>query len=121
MILRAIVLAFSFFCIAPSLAKQTDQDITEHAIEEARTRNATATLNMLLKNYDKRLRPKFGGRPVTVYIDMYIVDIGEISVTNMVRFVFMYFTVMKAEKLYAEAMKTLRDDTQHMIGTHEHG
>ena len=33
----------------------------------------------------------------------------------------MYFTVMKAEKLHAEAMKTLRDDTQHMIGTHEHG
>jgi len=33
-----------------------------HAIEEARTRNATATLNMLLKNYDKRLRPKFGGK-----------------------------------------------------------
>lgn len=34
-----------------------------HDIEEARTRNATATLNMLLKNYDKRLRPKFGGKP----------------------------------------------------------
>lgn len=25
------------------------------------------------------------GRPVTVYVDLYIVDIGEISVTNMVR------------------------------------
>ena len=34
-----------------------------HAAEEARTKNATATLNMLLKNYDKRLRPKFGGKP----------------------------------------------------------
>lgn len=63
----------------------------------------------------------FPGRPVTVYIDVYIVDIGEISVTNMVRFVFMYFTVMKAEKLNAEAIKTLRDDTQHILGTHEHG
>ena len=56
----------------------------------------------------------FPGRPVTVYIDVYIVDIGEISVTNMVRFVFMYFTVMKAEKLNAKAIKTLRDDTQHI-------
>lgn len=63
----------------------------------------------------------FPGRPVTIYIDVYIVDIGEISVTNMVRLIFMYFTVMKAEKLNAEAIKTLRDDTQHIIGTHEHG
>ena len=38
-----------------------------HATEEARTRNATATLNMLLKNYDKRLRPKFGGKPSNLY------------------------------------------------------
>ena len=34
-----------------------------HATEEERTKNATATLNMLLQNYDKRLRPKFGGKP----------------------------------------------------------
>lgn len=33
-----------------------------HEIEEARTRNATSTLNLLMKNYDKRLRPKFGGK-----------------------------------------------------------
>ena len=26
------------------------------------------------------------GRPVTVYVDLYIVDIGDISVTNMVRY-----------------------------------
>ena len=26
----------------------------------------------------------FAGRPVNVYVDLYIVDIGEISVTNMV-------------------------------------
>ena len=32
-----------------------------------------------------------------------------------------YFTVMKTEKLNAEAIKTLRDDTQHILGTHEHG
>lgn len=128
-----------------------------HEIEEARTRNATSTLNLLMKNYDKRLRPKFGGksrvnahfkilkknsgghllpktlysamvfchvrslnffcfisfiffsgRPVTVYIDVYIVDIGEISVTNMVRpYVFLVswtfwtniFFVKKDEKL----------------------
>ncbi|XP_020607286.1 gamma-aminobutyric acid receptor subunit beta-3-like [Orbicella faveolata] len=83
MILQAIVLACSLCSLAPGSATQTDEDIKEHATEEARTRNATATLNMLLKNYDKRLRPKFGGRPVTVYIDVYVVDIGEISVTNM--------------------------------------
>ncbi|XP_073251763.1 gamma-aminobutyric acid receptor subunit beta-3-like [Porites lutea] len=55
----------------------------ENALEVDRTKNATTTLDSLLANYDNRLRPKFGGRPVIVHVGVYIVDIGEISITNM--------------------------------------
>lgn len=41
---------------------------SSHAVEDARTRNATDTLNLLLTNYDKRLRPKFGGKPNNFYL-----------------------------------------------------
>ena len=40
-----------------------------HDLEEERTNNATKTLNLLLTNYDKRLRPKFGGNYVHYYVD----------------------------------------------------
>ncbi|KAL9969855.1 hypothetical protein ACROYT_G022123 [Oculina patagonica] len=83
MLLLALCLTFYLSLLGFGSATQTDKDNKDHAIEDARTRNATDTLNLLLTNYDKRLRPKFGGRPVTVYVDLYIVDIGEISVTNM--------------------------------------
>lgn len=36
--------------------------LSRHALEEEKTRNATGTLNLLLQNYDSRLRPKFGGK-----------------------------------------------------------
>lgn len=34
---------------------------SRNALEVERTKNATATLDSLLENYDNRLRPKFGG------------------------------------------------------------
>lgn len=33
-----------------------------HAYEQEKTRNATAILNVLLRDYDNRLRPRFGGK-----------------------------------------------------------
>ncbi|KAJ7331583.1 Gamma-aminobutyric acid receptor subunit beta-2 [Desmophyllum pertusum] len=92
MVLQTLWMVFLVIFLDFGSATQTDQDSTDsHALEEARTLNATNTLDLLLKNYDKRLRPKFGGRPVTVYVDLYIVDIGEISVTNMDYRMTMYF------------------------------
>ena len=50
-----------------------------HAAEEARTKNATATLNTLLKNYDKRLRPKFGGKPSNLLM------MGDLSIFHVLK------------------------------------
>ncbi|XP_029205557.1 gamma-aminobutyric acid receptor subunit beta-3-like isoform X1 [Acropora millepora] len=68
-----------------------EEEAKEHAYEQEKTRNATAILNVLLRDYDNRLRPRFGGKPLTIYADLYIVDIGEISVTNMDYRMTMYF------------------------------
>ncbi|XP_022809881.1 gamma-aminobutyric acid receptor subunit beta-3-like [Stylophora pistillata] len=84
-------LAFSFIFFMFDPATLADQNDKDHDLETKRTANATKTLDLLFKSYDKRLRPKFGGRPVTVYVDLYIVDIGEISVTSMDYRMTMYF------------------------------
>ncbi|XP_068754076.1 gamma-aminobutyric acid receptor subunit beta-3-like isoform X2 [Montipora capricornis] len=81
--LICLFLCGAFPLFGQALPSAMDQEAEEEAFEEEKTRNATAILNLLLRDYDNRLRPKFGGRPVTIYVDMYIVDIGEISVTNM--------------------------------------
>ncbi|RMX38126.1 hypothetical protein pdam_00003074, partial [Pocillopora damicornis] len=75
-------LEFSVIILIFDPATFAEQNHEDHDLETERTANATNTLNLLLNSHDKRLRPKFGGRPVTVYVDLYIVDIGDISVTN---------------------------------------
>ena len=55
----------------------------------------------LLRRVNNCLKFYFiSGRPVTVYVDLYIVDIGEISVTNMVRlyvvgFIYYFYLTIK--------------------------
>lgn len=84
-------LEFSVIILIFDPATFAEQNHEDHDLETERTANATNTLNLLLNSHDKRLRPKFGGRPVTVYVDLYIVDIGDISVTNMDYRMTMYF------------------------------
>uniref|UniRef100_A0A1I8HW25 Neur_chan_LBD domain-containing protein n=1 Tax=Macrostomum lignano TaxID=282301 RepID=A0A1I8HW25_9PLAT len=48
------------------------------------TKNITETLNRLLDNYDKNLRPDFDAQPVTVRINMNIRSVGPISEKSMI-------------------------------------
>uniref|UniRef100_A0A1I8FRT7 Neur_chan_LBD domain-containing protein n=1 Tax=Macrostomum lignano TaxID=282301 RepID=A0A1I8FRT7_9PLAT len=47
-------------------------------------KNITETLNRLLDNYDKNLRPDFDAQPVTVRINMNIRSVGPISEKSMI-------------------------------------
>jgi len=45
--------------------------------------NVSGILDNMLNNYDKRLRPNFGGAAVDVKISMYVIGISELSDENM--------------------------------------
>ncbi len=45
--------------------------------------NASTLLNSLLLNYDTRLRPQFGGRPLDVFMELIIASFDSISEVNM--------------------------------------
>jgi len=41
--------------------------------------NVSAILNQFMVGYDKRVRPNYGGIPVTVGVSLYILSIGDLS------------------------------------------
>merc|ERR1719513_193776 len=41
--------------------------------------NISAILNQFMVGYDKRVRPNYGGIPVTVGVSLYILSIGDLS------------------------------------------
>lgn len=43
----------------------------------------TALLNKLIKGYDKRLRPNFGGEPVIITVGLWVLSIDSINVVDM--------------------------------------
>lgn len=43
----------------------------------------TALLNKLIKGYDKRLRPNFGGEPVVITVGLWVLSIDSINVVDM--------------------------------------
>jgi len=45
--------------------------------------NVSAILNQMAIGYDKRIRPNYGGIPVTVGVSLYILSISELSEANM--------------------------------------
>jgi len=53
--------------------------------------DVSAILNNLTTGYDKRIRPNYGGRPVTVGVTLYILTMKEFSETNMDFTFQMYF------------------------------
>ena len=50
-----------------------DQEDAEAAV------NISAILNQFMVGYDKRVRPNYGGIPVTVGVSLYILSIGDLS------------------------------------------
>ena len=47
--------------------------------------NVSRMLDSMLQDYDKRVRPDYGGPGVTVGISLYVLSMSEVSETNMVR------------------------------------
>ena len=65
--------------------------VTANEDSEAAAVNISAILNHFMVGYDKRVRPNYGGIPVTVGVSLYILSIGDIS-ENFMDFTFdMYF------------------------------
>ena len=58
--------------LAPPAAWAADSD-PESAV------NVSAILNQFMVGYDKRVRPNYGGIPVTVGVSLYILSIGDLS------------------------------------------
>ncbi|XP_006007588.1 gamma-aminobutyric acid receptor subunit beta-4 isoform X1 [Latimeria chalumnae] len=76
-ILSALV-ALSFVCCVQSLSSGNISVVKK-------------TVDKLLKGYDIRLRPDFGGPPVTVGMSIHIASIDQISEVNMDYTITMYF------------------------------
>jgi len=53
--------------------------------------DASAILNNLTTGYDKRIRPNYGGKPVTVGVTLFILSMNEFSEANMDFTFHMYF------------------------------
>ena len=53
--------------------------------------NISAILNQFMVGYDKRVRPNYGGIPVTVGVSLYILSIGDLSEKYMDFTFDMYF------------------------------
>nr|XP_010306189.1 PREDICTED: gamma-aminobutyric acid receptor subunit gamma-4-like [Balearica regulorum gibbericeps] len=50
---------------------------------KAQETDATQILNLLLKNYDNKLRPDIGIKPTFIDVDIYVNSIGPVSVIQM--------------------------------------
>ena len=60
-------------------------------MEEEPSVNISAILNQFMVGYDKRVRPNYGGVPVTVGVSLYILSIGDLSEKYMDFTFDMYF------------------------------
>ena len=65
--------------------------VTEGMIEDDGPVNVSAILNQFMVGYDKRVRPNYGGIPVTVGVSLYILSIGDLSEKDMDFTFDMYF------------------------------
>nr|XP_027217864.1 gamma-aminobutyric acid receptor alpha-like [Penaeus vannamei] len=55
------------------------------------TKNISSLLDNLLKNYDQKLRPSFGGKPTTIEIDIEVRSMSQISEMDMTYSMDCYF------------------------------
>merc|ERR1719195_1132211 len=65
--------------------------LTHAMMEEEPSVNVSAILNQFMVGYDKRVRPNYGGIPVTVGVSLYILSIGDLSEKYMDFTFDMYF------------------------------
>ncbi|EDS40962.1 gamma-aminobutyric-acid receptor a beta subunit 1, 2, 3 [Culex quinquefasciatus] len=76
-----------------------------------RLENVTQTISRILEGYDIRLRPNFGGDPLTVGMDLTIASFDAISEVNMDYTITMYLNqYWKDERLYDQNGDIMIDD-----------
>ncbi|KAJ7355059.1 hypothetical protein OS493_028276 [Desmophyllum pertusum] len=54
-----------------------------HSTSSGSAQDMTALLNKLIKGYDNRLRPNFGGEPVIITVGLWVLSIDSINVVDM--------------------------------------
>ncbi|XP_041463944.1 glycine receptor subunit alphaZ1-like [Lytechinus variegatus] len=86
-----VTYVFLFLVVVPLIeqcqaaSKSNDDDVRE-------LQNQTVTiLNGILDGYDKRLRPGFGGPPITVRVSMYVYSMGPVTEAKMEYTMDLYF------------------------------
>ncbi|ODM90107.1 Gamma-aminobutyric acid receptor subunit alpha-6 [Orchesella cincta] len=91
------LLNFSSFCCKGTKLLWLENGVNdEESIELELSKHVTNLLDGLLKEdrYDKRIRPNFGGPPVTIEVNMYIKSLGPVSETDEVYSMDCYFRQM---------------------------
>ncbi|XP_015762468.1 PREDICTED: gamma-aminobutyric acid receptor subunit beta-2-like [Acropora digitifera] len=75
---------FIVLAVALELVCKGEDDIDENykkSMEEAHS--LSVTINKNLENYDRKLRPNAGGKPVMVEVEFKVISFGEIKEVNM--------------------------------------
>jgi len=85
-----MVVLTAFLPILSLLFLPTTEGILE-VEEEQEVVNVSRILDQFMIGYDKRIRPNYGGVPVTVGVSLYILSISELSEKNMDFTFDMYF------------------------------
>ena len=80
----------TFFSFITGLISISNAMLMAPEIEESAV-NISAILNQFMVGYDKRVRPNYGGIPVTVGVSLYILSIGDLSEKYMDFTFDMYF------------------------------
>ena len=85
-----MVVPTAFLPILSLLFLPTTEGIME-VEEEQEVVNVSRILDQFMIGYDKRIRPNYGGIPVTVGVSLYILSISDVSEKNMDFTFDMYF------------------------------
>ncbi|XP_063706317.1 gamma-aminobutyric acid receptor subunit beta-like [Culicoides brevitarsis] len=90
MFIYFFLLSVSFPCNFPKTNPSRSKTTTSKSLAASRVENVTQTIARILDGYDIRLRPNFGGEPLTVGMDLTIASFDAISEVNMDYTITMY-------------------------------
>ena len=89
--LLTMVVLTAFLPILSFLFLPTTEGSTWNMEVEQEVVNVSRILDQFMIGYDKKIRPNYGGIPVTVGVSLYILSISELSEKNMDFTFDMYF------------------------------
>uniref|UniRef100_A0A3B5LJR4 Neurotransmitter-gated ion-channel ligand-binding domain-containing protein n=1 Tax=Xiphophorus couchianus TaxID=32473 RepID=A0A3B5LJR4_9TELE len=93
------------FPLSSSLAVQYEEDYEDVTVNQmlapkSQETDTTEILNNLLKEYDKKLRPDIGVKPIVIDVDIFVNSIGPVSSINMVSPTSLVACAVMADILY---------------------